>query len=123
MATALLDPVIGALASAAAPGIDPKRLADMLQMTQSEVAGLAGVHRTTLARNAASPEVQARLGPVATILSRAAGMSGSLGKAVVWFRHQPIAAFGFKRAAELVREGEAEQVLAWLDALEDGAYA
>ena len=123
MATAFSDPVIDALGDDNVAGLDPKRLADMLQMTLGEVADLAGVHRTTLTRNPRSPEVQSRLGPIATILSRASDLSGGLARAVLWFRHQPVAAFGQKRAADLVRGGEAAVVLAWLDALEDGAYA
>lgn len=123
MAALLLDPVIDALSGVTSSGIEPKRLADMLQMTQAEVADLAGVHRTTLTRNPGSPEVQSKLGPIATILSRASDMGGGLSRAVIWFRHQPIAAFGYKRAVEIVEAGEAEQVLRWLDALEDGAYA
>lgn len=123
MATAFRDPVIDALADGKAIGLDPRRLADMLQMTLAEVADLAGVHRTTLTRNPGSPEVQSRLGPIATILSRASDLSGGLARAVLWFRHQPVAAFGQKRAVDLVQGGEAAAVLAWLDALEDGAYA
>lgn len=123
MATAFRDLVIDALGDDKSAGLDPKRLADMLQMTLGEVADLAGVHRTTLSRNPGSPEVQSRLGPIATILSRASDMGGGLGRAVLWFRHQPVAAFGQKRPAELVQGGEASVVLAWLDALEDGAYA
>lgn len=123
MATAFLDPVINALSTDKAHGIEPKRMADMLQMSLGEIAELAGVHRTTLARNPGSPEVQAKLGPIATILSRATDMGGGLSKAVLWFRHQPIAAFGYKRAVDIVQAGEAAQILAWLDALEDGAYA
>lgn len=123
MVATLLDPVIDALSGDKCAGIEPKRLADMLQMTQAELADLAGVHRTTLARNPGSPEVQSKLGPIATILSRASDMGGGLSRAVIWFRHQPIAAFGYKRAVEIVEAGEAKQVLQWLDALEDGAYA
>lgn len=123
MAALLLDPVIDALSGVTSSRIEPKRLADMLQMTQAEVADLAGVHRTTLTRNPGSPEVQSKLGPIATILSRASDVGGGLSRAVIWFRHQPIAAFGYKRAVEIVEAGEAEQVLRWLDALEDGAYA
>jgi uncharacterized protein (DUF2384 family) len=123
MVATLLDPVIDALSGDKSAGIEPKRLADMLQMTQAELADLAGVHRTTLARNPGSPEVQSKLGPIATILSRASDMGGGLSRAVIWFRHQPIAAFGYKRAVEIVEAGEAKQVLKWLDALEDGAYA
>ena len=44
-------------------------------------------------------------------------------KAVIWFRHQPIAALGHARAADLVRRNEAGAVLDYLDALENGAYA
>ena len=122
MATVLLDPVLNRVA---VPGgaIDPKRLAEMLLATTGEVAELANVHRSSLTRNPGSPEIQRKLGPIATILSRAADMSGSLDKAVVWFRHQPIAALGQARAADLVRRGEADAVLDYLDALENGAYA
>ena len=123
MATALIDPVLESLADPKSAVIDPRRLAATLHLTLGEVADLARVHRTSLARNAASPELQSRLGPIATILSRASAMSGSLPRAVLWFRHQPIAAFGDKRAADLVRAGEANAILAWLDALEDGAFA
>ena len=70
-----------------------------------------------------SPEVQAKLGPIATILSRASDMGGGLAKAVIWFRHQPIAAFGYERAVDIVHGRKAGEVLRWLDALEDGAYA
>ena len=123
MASAFLDPVMDALSADQDAIIDPRRLSEMLHMTSVEVAELSGVHRTTLARNPGSPEVQAKLGPIATILSRATDMGGGLARAVVWFRHQPIAAFGYKRAADVVQAGEAKQLLAWLDALEDGAYA
>ena len=123
MVATLLDPVIDALSANAGASIEPKRLGDMLHMTQAEVADLAGVHRTTVPRKPGSPEVQAKLGPIATILSRASDMGGGLAKAVIWFRHQPIAAFGYKRAVDVVQGGEAAQVLRWLDALEDGAYA
>lgn len=122
MATALLDTVLSRVAVRGG-AIDPKRLAEMLLATTSEVAELANVHRSSLTRNPDSPEIQRKLGPIATILSRAADMSGSLDKAVVWFRHQPIAALGHARAADLVRQGEADAVLDYLDALENGAYA
>jgi Protein of unknown function (DUF2384) len=38
-----------------------------------------------------------------------------------WMRELPIAAFGGKRAAELIDKGEA--VLAWLDSLDAGSFA
>jgi hypothetical protein len=38
-------------------------------------------------------------------------------------RELPIAAFGGKRAAQLIDEGEGEAVLAWLDSLDAGSFA
>jgi uncharacterized protein (DUF2384 family) len=122
MATAMLDPVLELLGGGPTPGIDPKRLASLLQMTNAELAALARLHRVTLSRNPASPEVQARLGAIAKILARAADMAGDLNKAIVWFRHQPVPALGNKCPWELVQRGDPEVVLSWLDALEDGAY-
>lgn len=103
--------------------IDPKRLASTLHATVAEVAELAGVHRSSLTRNPASPEIQRKLGDIATVLSRATEMSGSLEKAIVWFRHQPIPALDHARAADLVAQGRAGTVLKYLDVLEHGAYA
>lgn len=123
MATAFLDPVISKVAAVGSATIDPKRLAATLHATVGEVADLAGVHRSSLARNPASPEIQRKLGDIVTILSRATDMSGSLEKAVVWFRHQPIPALEQARAADLVARGEAGAVLHYLDVLEHGAYA
>jgi hypothetical protein len=40
-----------------------------------------------------------------------------------WMRELPIAAFGGKRAAQLIDEGEGEAVLAWLDSLDAGSFA
>jgi hypothetical protein len=40
-----------------------------------------------------------------------------------WISELPIAAFGGKRAAELIEEGEGEAVLAWLDSLTAGSFA
>ena len=50
-------------------------------------------------------------------------MSRGLARGILWFQHQPVVAFGQKRPVDLVQSGEASVVLAWLDALEDGAYA
>jgi hypothetical protein len=40
-----------------------------------------------------------------------------------WMRELPIAAFGGKRAAELIEEGEGDATLTWLDFLTAGSFA
>ena len=65
-----------------------------------------------------SPAVQAKLGEIA----RAAELAGDEGRAIIWFRHQPIPGFG-KTAEQLVEAGQAEAVLWTLDSMEQGVYS
>ena len=44
-------------------------------------------------------------------------------RAIVWFRHQPLAAFDGRTAAELVAAGHVDAVLVHLEILRDGVYA
>jgi uncharacterized protein (DUF2384 family) len=123
MAPALLNPVLAQVAARHAAAVEPQRLAAMLGITLTELAELAGLHRSSLSRNPHSPEIQGKLGLLTTILARAAEVGGGIDKAVLWFRHQPIAALGHARPADLAAAGEAKAVLHYLDALEHGAYA
>lgn len=117
-----LDPNLPAVDAVSGAGTDPGKLAVLLDISKTDLARLARVHRTTLTRNPASPIVQDRLGQIVSILTRATELSGSRRKALVWFHHQPIPAFGFRRAIELVADDQGDAVLSWLDAVEDGAY-
>jgi hypothetical protein len=104
--------------------ISPERLAATLKAPLSEIARLAGVHRNTLARSPGSSKVQARLGDVLRILTEAADLlDGDLGRAVIWFRHQPLAGFAGETAEELVTAGQAKAVLDHLRMLQQGTYA
>lgn len=103
--------------------ISPERIGKALRISLSEVARLAKVHRNTLAQKPGSPMVQERLGEVARIVAAAADlMEGDKGRAVVWFRHQPLAGFDGSTAAELTMAGHGNAVLAHLEMLRDGVY-
>jgi uncharacterized protein (DUF2384 family) len=105
-------------------GISPERLAAILHVPLAEVARIADVHRNTLARAPGSPKVQARLGEVARILADSTDLlGGDVGKAALWFCHQPLAGFDGQTAEELVTAGHADAVLAHLSMLRDGSYA
>lgn len=119
---ALLDPFLSRIAAIDRATIDPQRLAATLNVAIGDMAKLAGVNRSSLSRNPGSPEVQKKLGAIATILARAASMS-SVEKAVLWFRYQPIPALGRVTPAELVAKGQSDTVIRYLDALEHGSYA
>ena len=102
--------------------IAPRRMAERLRVPMARLARLAHVNRNTMTAKPESPAVQAKLGEIAWIIARAAELSGDEGKAVIWFRHQPIAGFG-KTAEELVEAGQAAAVLWTLDTMEQGVYA
>lgn len=103
--------------------IAPKRLAERLRVPMTRLSKLAHVNRNTLSAKAGSPVVQARLGEIARIIAKAAELSGDEGRAIIWFRHQPIVGFGNKTAEDLVEAGQAGAVLWHLEGMEAGVYA
>lgn len=59
---------------------------------------------------------------IARIIARAADLAGNEGRAIIWFKHQPISGFG-KTAEELVEQGQADAVMWTLEGMEQGVYA
>ena len=57
------------------------------------------------------------------ILALAKEMAGDKQRAAIWFEHQPIPGWAGKTAYDLVQEGRADQVLAYLEAVKSGVYA
>ena len=103
--------------------IAPRRMAERLRLPMTGLAKLTHLNRNTLSAKAGSPAVQAKLGAIARIIARAAEMSGEEGRAIIWFRHQPIVGFAGKTAEQLVEEGHSEAVMQYLEGLENGVYA
>jgi uncharacterized protein (DUF2384 family) len=102
--------------------IAPRRMAERLRLPMTRLSKLAHLNRNTMASRPDSPAVQAKLGEIARIITRAAELTGDEGRAIIWFKHQPIAGFG-RTAEELVEAGHADAVLWTLESLEQGVYA
>jgi uncharacterized protein (DUF2384 family) len=102
--------------------ISPSRMSERLHMPLSRLAAVAGLHRNTLA-HPGSAKVQEKLGMIAKIIAKAAALAGDPGRAVIWFRYQPIAGFDDKTAEDLVAAGHGEAVLLHLEDLADGVHA
>lgn len=102
--------------------LSPQRMSKRLNLPLADFAKLARLHRSTLARSS-SPAVQARLEPIARILAQAEALTGDAGRAIIWFRYQPIAGHDGLTAQDLVRTGDCATVLAYLEDQRDGAYA
>ena len=103
--------------------LSPQRVSRRLRLPMAELAKLVHVHRNTLARRPSSASVQRSLEPIVRILAAAEELTGDPDRAIVWFRHQPIAGHGGRTALELVEAGHADAVVAHLEDLRDGAYA
>ncbi|NJR80361.1 hypothetical protein [Sphingomonas corticis] len=102
--------------------IAPRRMAERLRLPMSRLAKLAHVNRNTMTAKPESPAVQAKLGEIARIIARAAELAGDEGRAIIWFRHQPIPGWG-KTAEELVEEGYAGAVMEDLERMAAGVYS
>lgn len=105
------------------PFLSASRVAELLGVNLTELAGLIGVARNTLAAKAGARKVDAAFSPVVRILSMAGEMAGNEQRAAIWFKHQPIPGWAGKTAYDLVREGKADKVLAYLEAVRSGIYA
>lgn len=105
------------------PYLDARRVAGALGVTLTELAALAGVARNTLTARSGARKVDAALSPIVRILAMAGEMAGGEDRAAIWFKHQPIPGWAGKTACDLVREGKADRVLAYLEAVRSGVYA
>jgi hypothetical protein len=123
MTTALLEIPATRFGDGKAPFLSARRVAELLGVTLSELAALIGVARNTLAAKTGARKADAALSPVVRILAMAGEMAGGDERAAIWFKHQPIPGWAGKTAYDLVGEGKADKVLAYLEAVRSGVYA
>jgi len=105
--------------------VAPDGLSGELRITKSELAVAAGLSRDAVSKTArlkARP-TQTRLRDVAEIINRVLPWAGSAPQAFAWYRSQPLPSFGDRTAEELVKEGQAEAVKAYLSRIAVGGYA
>lgn len=123
MTAAELDFAAAHFAEKSAPFLSARRVSELLGVTLAELARLVGVARNTLTAKSGQRKVDQALSPVVRILAMASAMAGDEHRAVIWFKHQPIPGWAGKTAYDLVGEGKADKVLAYLEAVRAGVYA
>jgi hypothetical protein len=119
-ATALIAPFHEEVRHPGAAFISPQRLSQALDVSLTALSHTAALHRNSF-RNPQSETVQRKLRDIARIVSRAEAMLGSRERAVYWFRNQPLADYAGRTAEDLVADGQAAAVNAYLDDVETGA--
>ncbi len=117
---AMVSGFVDSLQEPRTPYISPQRLSKALGVKVASLAEFTGVHRNTL-RNPSSERLQGRMREMVKVIAAATELTGDIDKAIYWYRNEPIAGYSHRTAAELVSEGHAEAVLAFLRDLENGA--
>ncbi len=108
------------------PVFSPARIAGVLRTTKAELAGTLGLSQDALSRTSRvqARKTQTRLREVVEILRRVEAYTGSSPLvAYAWFRSEVLPGFAGKTPGQLVREGKAGYVHAYLDRIMAGGYA
>jgi hypothetical protein len=101
--------------------LSPKRFGDVLNIDVKTLAIQAHVHRNTISRAPWSESVQKFLREALRVMRAASDLNGDVGRAIFWYRNEPLPPFGYKTAEQLVCEGRTEDVLRYVGSLEVGA--
>lgn len=103
----------------------PRRIAETLRTTSEEIARTAGLGRDAIQRKdrIRSDKTQRRLREMIEILNKVEPRFGSALMAYAWYRSEPLPGFSGQTAMQLVREGRADDVLDYIDAVDAGVHA
>ena len=61
------------------------------------------------------------MGDMVRVLSAAYSLNGDLGRALFWFRNQPIPEYAHLTAMQLVEQGKAQAVVDYIESISGGA--
>jgi hypothetical protein len=97
----------------------------VLRTTSEEIARSAGLGKDAIQRKdrLRSDKTQRRLREVTEIINKVEPRFGSALMAYAWYRSEPLPGFSGLTAMQLVREGRANEVLDYIDAVDAGVHA
>lgn len=103
----------------------PKKIASALRTTSEEVARTVGLGKDAVQRKERiqSDKTQSRLRQMVEILNKVEPRFGSTLMAYAWYRSEALAGFSGQTAMQLVRDGRADEVLDYIDAVDAGIFA
>ncbi|MDF0490375.1 MbcA/ParS/Xre antitoxin family protein [Sphingomonas sp. H39-1-10] len=103
----------------------PRKIAQALRTTSEEVARTVGLGKDAVQRRdrIISDKTQRRLREMVEILNKVEPRFGSAIMAYAWYRSQPLAGFSGQTPMQLVRDGRADEVLDYIDAVDAGVHA
>ncbi|MBX7483817.1 hypothetical protein [Qipengyuania qiaonensis] len=102
---------------------DADDLARRLTISRAKLALTIGVHPSALSRDKLSAATQIAFDPLLDILERATRMAGDEQRAVLWFNHYPIIPLGTLPAIAHGANGNADDVMEFMELTQDGVYS
>ncbi|MDE0263490.1 MAG: DUF2384 domain-containing protein [Bryobacterales bacterium] len=105
--------------------LSPTQVAQALRTTKAEIADTLGLGRDSFMRasRVTACQTQVRLRQMLEILTRVEAETGSPLAAYAWFRAESLPGFGGATPDQLVRDGKADHVHAYLDRIVAGGCA
>ena len=103
----------------------PRKIADALRTTSEEVARTVGLGKDAIQRKdrIRSDKTQRRLREMIEIINKVEPRFGSPLIAYAWYRSEALSGFSGQTAMQLVRNGRANEVLDYIDAVDAGIHA
>lgn len=103
----------------------PRKIADVLLTTSDDIACSAGLGRDAVQRKERikSDKTQRRLREMMEVVNKVEPRFRPPLMAYAWYRSEPLSGFSGQTAMQLVRNGRADDVLDYIDAVDAGVYA
>ncbi|MGP4806600.1 MbcA/ParS/Xre antitoxin family protein [Agrobacterium cavarae] len=103
----------------------PNKIADVLHTTSEDIARSAGLGKDAVQRKdrIRSDKTQRRLREMVEVVNKVEPRFGSALIAYAWYRSEPLSGFSGHTAMQLVRNGRADEVLDYIDAIDAGIHA
>jgi hypothetical protein len=103
----------------------PGKIAQAFRTTSEEVARTAGLGKDAVQRKdrVRSDKTQRRLREMVEVVNKVEPRFGSALVAYAWYRSEPLPGFSGQTAMQLVRNGRADEVLDYIDAIDAGIHA
>lgn len=103
----------------------PRMIAETLRTSSEDVARSVGLGRDAVQRKdrIRSDKTQRRLREMVEVLNKVEPRFGSELLAYAWYRSEPLPGFSGWTAMQLVKDGRANDVLDYIDAVDAGVHA
>ena len=102
------------------PSLSPRRYGQVLRLDMQTLATQAHVHRNTISRAPDAESVQRYLRESVRAMRAAVDITGSVEKAIFWFKNNPLATFDYKTPQDLVSEGRTDALIRYIQSLQAG---